>query len=1152
VKWTVDGQGATLEHTTQESTNGVYLNSLTTSHQAGDVFTVTAEIVASEDKYCLIGSKATLGPFTVLPGNPDNIEVTSSTNVPADGVSNVEISADITDAYGNPVADGTSISFQAIGDTGSSEELTQTTTVNGIATITLPAGVIVGGRTYEIAASDTAFRQISIDTQPIDLSVSVSAQQLTAGSANTIVLTAIAENAADGTEINWISTYGKIDGDTVITNGQAVATLHAAQSPGKGTVYITVAGEKEIVDIDHVGDGGIYGTLSHAAIVGDETVDGTVTVDQWIGEETYHYVTQSALTLNGEADSTVRVALGTPLSPNAEPVAFFPLQAVNQGMSVAIDGIHTAMVYGDVEQDFDRNALAFADEGYLLLAEAQDLNIDDNFFASLDFEVSELDTASWPVVGQDLKQGPFLIHKGSEGEESYHLCLVEYQGEVRVEAAVQTSTGTYRATHSLPIEVGRPYGAALRYKDGDLEVEVDDYSLSASSIDRVSATGKLINIEKNIVVGGKFTGLVRSLRLGIESDDRLLTKFANGSGHQDITLGANGQGSITISSNGNLSKMPQIIGMTYAPLNSDITYSPQPIRFGSGHNSLGLLSSFLGVKEAHAGWFSSSENTRTRNGIAVVSKESAGWFTSFVDQVLNVADKSRDIVKKAGEIASMVVGLDDFIVLTKSITALAAGARDEIDTIEVTFAAVGATLTIVEIVSAGSLAPAIEPLQGGMIAFKATIRNMGPDGIKAAYSMAKSLGTVITDIIKAKGAKGAAFDMLKYTALTLAHLATNVGEPIFKTFVGVVRSPLDFYNWVKTFKYFNKVGGCVAKFAPDASGKLRYYASASNLKKHTLLGASILSLWVGNAYAVGPNVCELRFTEAIKIMESVASKYGDAKYVDDKVREFINVGEYLDKKIVDEMLLNFTDESLEGVALMLCRERTKKNARNIVRTIAELKDLNNVDKVDKINRYFTLIANLDKYHGKAEISGRLFGDLGKVNYNTKVDDWNLGFVKGVFHQLDFMEDLRFADVTVTSVEKGIAAGGEQRFVDVIAAGRRFECKNYKVYASSNITNVKNSLWKELTQAMAEGTDDAAKEFLNKTHFVFRGSPEGAMKMIKAMEKEGKDTLTSKFPKTRSLFDAQIAHLKNVVNSGTTKGIPDLGELCVFQGKDVPF
>ena len=186
--------------------------------------------------------------------------------------------------------------------------------------------------------------------------------------------------------------------------------------------------------------------------------------------------------------------------------------------------------------------------------------------------------------------------------------------------------------------------------------------------------------------------------------------------------------------------------------------------------------------------------------------------------------------------------------------------------------------------------------------------------------------------------------------------------------------------------------------------------------------------------------------------------------------------------------------------------------------------------------------------------------MGKLLFNPATNSYNTGFIKGLFHQLEFLEDLRGANKSIEALEKSItkAEGAVQRFVDVVADGRRFELKNFTHYGKVNQDAIVGSLQKEISIAKKIGGDaNAIIDEIKKSCFVIRGAPDidpgNAKKMIEKMKEAGLNELKgSKFRDVRKYFIEQMDKALAAVDGNLTKIIPELDDLIVFQGKGVPF
>ncbi len=140
IKWQVEGPGGVVEEETQSSTDGLYNNRLFVSTNPGDEYWVTAEITDSEDPRFMVGQTTTIGPITVIPGEPQTLLLTpSQTTFAADMTSEITVDLFAVDAFGNPVADNSKVDWNIVGDVTETSPVT-----NGQATVTYHAQSLTG------------------------------------------------------------------------------------------------------------------------------------------------------------------------------------------------------------------------------------------------------------------------------------------------------------------------------------------------------------------------------------------------------------------------------------------------------------------------------------------------------------------------------------------------------------------------------------------------------------------------------------------------------------------------------------------------------------------------------------------------------------------------------------------------------------------------------------------------------------------------------------------------------------------------------------------------------------------------------------------------------------------------------------------------
>ena len=455
------------------------------------------------------------------------------------------------------------------------------------------------------------------------------------------------------------------------------------------------------------------------------------------------------------------------------------------------------------------------------------------------------------------------------------------------------------------------------------------------------------------------------------------------------------------------------------------------------------------------------------------------------------------------------------------------------------------------------------PLKNGLKAFKGAIKSLNPTQIKAAFGMAKGLGIMFKEIIdNFPGNMIVAVQLVKDLAGALGHLATNVGGQIFQIFISTVRSPLDFVNWVKSYKSFQRA--CKVATRPPSLEYMYANEGGFGVGKWALAGT--LAFMVGTAQA--GTSCDLAFEMAYRQADDVFSSFS-ASVKTQKLQEFTEAIAKIEKDIrIDDGFTNLVlaEDAYKGIANMIKHGRNPTNVRGVMRDIVrcDLCDpvLTNADKNRLINKYFTVLNDVDNLPVDA-VSNRLWGDLGKYAGHPN-------FMRGSFNQLEFMDDLKNARITVESLEKGFGFkktvngvdGHVQRYVDIIADGRHFEVKNFIAYSTKNTKAVTEGLEKELGRVVKDLSEGAtrAEQYiteLDKIHFVFRGGPDGSLSMLKKMKESGSkilDTIDNPRIKeqVKTHFQKKIDEVINAANAGKTKLIPKEGDLVVFQGKSVPY
>ncbi len=192
----------------------------------------------------------------------------SPNNLTADGKSTSTITATVSDAMGNAVADGENISFSLTGP--GSISLPYARTSNGKASITYTTSsqtgtaTITAESTSGAAASSTSISLI----KPVIGTVSISSGSISIvadGVSTTTIVANVVDTAGNpvenGTAVNFVATAGTLkatrqggtsEATAYTVNGTASATLTSSTSIGTSTVTVTVGGLSKSLSVTFV------------------------------------------------------------------------------------------------------------------------------------------------------------------------------------------------------------------------------------------------------------------------------------------------------------------------------------------------------------------------------------------------------------------------------------------------------------------------------------------------------------------------------------------------------------------------------------------------------------------------------------------------------------------------------------------------------------------------------------------------------------------------------------------------------------------------------------------------------------------------------------------------------------------------------------
>ena len=203
----------------------------------------------------------------------------------ADGTSPVTASATVTDAQGNPVADGTEVTWGAEHATPASGT---STTTGGVATTTFTstsAGpdslkATSGDATASQTVTFTAGAAANVEIKVPSGTLSVPADGVTIIAPQAIVTDARGNPVADGTEVTWGATHAQPKEAVVLTKEGVATNSFTSTTVGPDTLKATVNGVSSTQDVTYTPV--TFGSLQFTTPVPTGIADGltpiTVTV----------------------------------------------------------------------------------------------------------------------------------------------------------------------------------------------------------------------------------------------------------------------------------------------------------------------------------------------------------------------------------------------------------------------------------------------------------------------------------------------------------------------------------------------------------------------------------------------------------------------------------------------------------------------------------------------------------------------------------------------------------------------------------------------------------------------------------------------------------------------------------------------------------
>jgi hypothetical protein len=304
--------------------------------------------------------------FTVVPGPAQSVTLESSADsYSASNEALVDLTLNARDVAGNPVADGTQVTWllEGLGAYG----VQQTETFVGTATATVRSGDLSEVQQLRAAIDAQTVRK-SLQVLPISVDLQANKTSLQNGEGETALITASVLDqdglpVPDGTTITWFTSKGSVQAQGAsigsvtsvgtVNGGVARATLSTvvrddasvvvpnSERTGTCNIVAFVGNHFGRATVEFVPKTGVSLEIVHPSLVGDATADGTFPVEQIDGsikQVPFHASTE--VIVRGAPFDLVEVELGTLEHPND---GFFAIDGAGESATVQLDGSGTGV-----------------------------------------------------------------------------------------------------------------------------------------------------------------------------------------------------------------------------------------------------------------------------------------------------------------------------------------------------------------------------------------------------------------------------------------------------------------------------------------------------------------------------------------------------------------------------------------------------------------------------------------------------------------------------------------------------------------------------------------------------------------------------------------------------------------------------------------
>ena len=514
--------------------------------------------------------KVTLPTIEVEPGAPATLwaeAVTSEMYV--EGHQFIDVHIAVNDQFGNPVQDGTPITYGIDGSAIIDEDTTQYQTTNGIAKARVRGAALAQiDNTLTIQVNDLQ-QAVPFIVKPLTVEIAPLPQSVEQEELLLVTARVLDDesNLVEGIEVDISSTFGRVTEQIAITNqqGEVQVAIHTGFYPNDNAQVVATVGLSSLQAAQTIVNkkpGQIVSTHD-ALLIGDQLQAGQAQLQRFDGLNVgMDYAISRTIDIPGIKGQSHTLTLGSLLEPNLAPIASWGMHEVDKDKIYALEhnNLHPALInYAEptrVHPNGVGKSLYFNRNAHL---KSEDKDTGEKIYLPSSLSVlNQTQLRPENGVGIRLDMRPGLLKDESSNETFIQKggMLVDIAGGTQtlklndafeLEFTIHNGTGKH-IVKSAPLSHDAWYKVAARYYQGQLTLQVNDTTYEQST------DGSDLNYSvtsKGIVIGENYTGHLSRVKIYDWRSQPLVT-FADGSIEKTLTYEQDESQTLNLVSTGQL------------------------------------------------------------------------------------------------------------------------------------------------------------------------------------------------------------------------------------------------------------------------------------------------------------------------------------------------------------------------------------------------------------------------------------------------------------------------------------------------------------------------------------------------------------------------------------------------------------------------